>query len=156
MSKFNKLYEATIRRPDGEFVVNGLKRVSVRAKGRTTTTNSNDFGTFNNNNFEVVGWFATKNNMAYGWGIYKLDKHDIKWLKESGLKDLKGVMRTASDKGTSIAKFNLEKGTYAFVDNEHFENTDLIKFEKMSPYNRLLVDDIPNIKDLGTKIPQGY
>lgn len=135
--KFDKLKESLMvegRAWDGEYNHPTLKRVVIRGNGNTTTVSNPKL-----KSLPVIGWFRNKYNMAEGWSIHELDKYDVKWLREKGI-DLKGVFRTSTDRNTSIAKFDLKKGTYAFMDNQHLEDTDEIRFEKMSPYNELFLD----------------
>jgi hypothetical protein len=143
--KFKTLCEA-IMSENEEYGLTGYKRVTVRGKGRGTTDTDVKTGGYNKNELEKLGWFANKYNRAEGWVIYKLHPQDIKWLKDEGIKNLNGIVRTATRNGTSIAKFDAKKGTYAFMDNEHLDNTDEARFEKMSPYSQLFVDEPQDIQ----------
>lgn len=83
----------------------------------------------------IIGWFATKYNMATGWHIFTATEYD-KAIFGSG------VFRVYSEKteSSSIIKFNLKTGTYAFLNNEKYENENIIKFQRMSSYNRLFIE----------------
>lgn len=123
----------------GTSPIGGLKRVEVRDSGRSTDLSGLkliDKESARN----VIGWFSNKHNPAFGWAIFKLDAHDKDWLPKSGVKNLKGVLRVSSEHGTNIVKFDLAKGTYAFVDGDHFEATDEARFEKMTPYKVVVLD----------------
>ena len=85
------------------------------------------------------GWFSNKYNPAFGWVIYELDKNDTSWLKREGV-NVKDVYRVASDKGTSIVKFNFSTGTYAFLDNKYLEDTDEVRFDKAVKAKLIILD----------------
>ncbi len=83
---------------------------------------------------DLVGWFANKYNRALGWHIYKASDFD---KREFG----NDIFRTYSEQtdSTSIIKFNLLAGTYAFIDNEAYEDGRII-FDKMTKYDRVLIE----------------
>ncbi len=89
------------------------------------------------NQDKVIGWFATKNNMAVGYTVQELSEFDKKEFTG------KGVFRIYSNTGTSIVKINLQKGKVYFLDNEHYLETDKIKWLSPMSYHRLFVDDTP-------------
>jgi hypothetical protein len=84
---------------------------------------------------DIIGWFATSHNPAGGWLILKASDFD---KREFGTE----VFRTYSDwtNSTNIIKFNLLTGMYAFVDSQFYSDTDSIRFEKLSKYNRLFIE----------------
>ena len=111
-----------------------LKNTWVRTKDYPSSTlDSEQLKMPDANQRKVVGWFATKYNMAYGWVIQEASDLD---KKEFG----KDVFRIYSDKGTSIAKFDLKKGKVYYLDNEAYEEGK-IKFERPFMYDRLLIDN---------------
>lgn len=116
---------------EGKLPQEKAKRTEVRKKGaQNTSVDKNSHGL---NSSNVVGWFSNKYN-AWGWSLHKLTPDEAKEFGSSM------VFRSLSDSGnTSIIKFNLAKGTYAFLDNEAYEEGD-IKFEKASPYTKVVVD----------------
>jgi len=118
-------------------ITEALKRVEVRKDGTTDVPSSNKFGLGKDT---VIGWFSNKHNPAFGWSIHKLGPADKEFQG-------KGVFRSLQDEKmtTSIIKFDFQKGTYAFLDNKAYENGE-IKFEKMSPYSKFIVDDEKLIK----------
>lgn len=119
-----------------EYLHPTLKRVTVRAKGRVTSVDNKNLKP---SEYPVIGWFANKYNRS-GWSIHKLSDYDEKWLKGEGVKT-KGVFKTSSGKGNeSIAKIDIKKGTYAFMDNDHLEKTDEVRFEKMAAYSDVFLD----------------
>jgi len=118
-----------------------LKRVTIRAAGRVTAV---DNKRLKPSEYPVIGWFANKYNTG-GWSIHKLSDYEKKWLKSEGIKT-KGVFKTSSGKNNeSIAKIDIKKGTYAFVDNDHLEKTDEVRFEKMTAYSDVFLDDEDHI-----------
>jgi hypothetical protein len=86
----------------------------------------------------IIGWFSNKHNQASGWGIYALDKNDRAWLKDKKV-PTKGLFRVATDQTTSIVRFNFKTGTVAWLDNEHLMDTDEIKFQKATPYSKVIL-----------------
>jgi len=92
---------------------------------------------------ETIGWFANKYNFAHGWTINKLSDYDKEWIASQGF-DTIGIYRTVNcHSGTeSIARFNFETGTYAFMDSSHLTQTDEIKFDRAVKYNRAFLDSI--------------
>jgi hypothetical protein len=90
-------------------------------------------------NAEPLGWFNNKYNI-FGWVITKLEKADNIWFRDEGV-SIDGVYRVYSDNGnTNIIKLNINSGTYAFINNDHYEKTDEIKFEKMTKFKQLFID----------------
>lgn len=83
---------------------------------------------------DLIGWFANKYNLASGWHLYKATDAE---KREFG----RDVVRSFSDwkKTTSIIRFNLTTGTYAFVDNEAYLNGD-VRFDKMTAYDRIIIE----------------
>ena len=86
-----------------------------------------------------TAWLATKHNPAHGFYLTPPDKNDEKWFNDQG-KPLKGVMRYHTEKGnTGLVKLDPVKGTVAFFDNEKYENTNKIYWERPLKYEILLV-----------------
>lgn len=87
---------------------------------------------------DVLGWFVNSSNTAFGWYVLKASDEE---KREFGT----DVFRTYSEKTDSlnIVRFNILGGTYAFVDNEYYAETDQVKFEKMTPYSRLIIEPKP-------------
>lgn len=121
---------------EGRIPQEDMKRAEVRSGKGATTYFDSGASKYGLSPSDLVGWFANKYNMASGWSIFVASPED---KSEFG----SDVFRTYTDKthSTSIIKFNLKKGTYAFLDNKAYEEGD-IKFEKMSPYSRLLIDNV--------------
>jgi len=111
-----------------------LKRVQFRGGGATTSPISNQMV-----KGSLIGWFSTKQNPAFGFNIHSLEREDVKWLKSMKV-DVSDLYRIVTDKNTTIVKLNLGKGTVAFADNKHLEDTDEFKLEKATPYSKLFVD----------------
>lgn len=112
-------------------------KYTVREAGKTTSPNSEmtkaDID-------RMVGWFSNKHNVG-GWVLTTLSAHDESWIKGAGQNDLTNLFRSFSDGGhTNIVKVNASKGTYAFMDSEHFASTDEIQFDKMTKYRDLFID----------------
>jgi hypothetical protein len=91
----------------------------------------------------TVAWFKTRYNNI-GWSIVDLDSDEIDWLSCQGICsfDISTIKRTISDKGiTTLCMFDLEKGTYAFVDNDVLNETGDIKFEKKTKFSVFNIED---------------
>ena len=118
--------------------VSNLKRVEIRSNQNRSNYKFPD----KTAEHKLIGWFKNKHN-ASGWGIFTLSSYDKKWMRDAGINNFNGLYRTGEDlhNTTSIIKLNLKSGTYAFADNTHMEETDELKFEKMSPYTLLVIDD---------------
>ena len=87
----------------------------------------------------AIAWFSNKYNPAGGWTLHDTTPAE---KKEFG----KDSLRSMSDTGkTSIIKFDLKKGTYAFVDNDAYEQGD-VKFEKMVPYQKVVLKNKDSLK----------
>jgi hypothetical protein len=114
---------------------NKLKRVTLRSAGGYTDKN----GWQTPPGSEIIGWLSTKQNPAFGFAISKLTDFDKKWLKET-MSDISDIYRISGRNMTTLAKFNLEKGTMSWFDNEHYANTDEPKFGKFIPYTSVFVD----------------
>lgn len=99
----------------------------------------------------IIGWFSNKHNPAGGWGVFALDKHDKAWFKQKKV-STKNVFRVATDSNTSIVRFNFKTGTVAWLDNDHLLDTDEIKFQKATAYQKFILtkDDRSN-KETGMK-----
>lgn len=141
LNKMSHLNEKTLmlgNSESGSTELVGLKRCYVRDKG---STHIDDYKPISNfigkpKSSSVVGWFYNKYNSS-GFIVCRLDSHDRQFLGSHA----KGAFRVFTEKGTSIVTFNLEKGTYAFLDNAHYEETDKLRFEKKSAFTKFFVDN---------------
>ena len=99
----------------------------------------------------IIGWFANKYNPAHGWTVATLDEIDREWLEGytgfataiGGDLDINGIYRITSEKGTSIAWFDFDKGWVKFFDNDHYTATDQPKFQRWSAFDRFFFDEHP-------------
>jgi len=123
---------------EGSIPQNKMKRASVRKDGRNHVGSEQNKAKkeFNLDPNDIVGWLANKHNLADGWFLYELTPSE---KNEFGSK---GVYRSYSGNtnSTGIVKVNIEKGTHAWVDNKHYEETDKVKFEKSTAYDRILIE----------------
>lgn len=107
-------------------------------------TNFNDIPDFE----PTIGWFSNKYNAA-GWLVTNLDSGEISWLASEGISsdEISTIKRTVTDVGmydekrTSLCKFDLVKGTYAFLDNEVLNETGNIKFESKTYFRMFKVEN---------------
>jgi len=83
---------------------------------------------------KIVGWFATKYNMAEGYIVTILDSED---KKEFG----KDAFRVYWGKGTTIVKIDLIKGKISFLDNKVYEDESKIKWQRPMAYDRFFIDN---------------
>jgi hypothetical protein len=113
-----------------------LKRASVRPSGEVGYFDSGA-SKYGLTPSDMIGWFANKSNEAVGWQIFEPTRMDKKEFGSSVKRVFAGKTQT-----TSIVKFDLVKGTYAFLDNAAYENGK-IAFQKMSPYQRLAIENTP-------------
>jgi hypothetical protein len=91
----------------------------------------------------TIGWFSNKYNAA-GWLVTDLDNGEIDWLASEGISynEIATIKRTITDGGrTSLCKFDLVKGTYAFLDNEVLNETGEIKFDRKTYFRRFKVEN---------------
>ena len=126
-----------------EQLTEAAKTVAYRENGTTT---DNNYGVSPDYRKNSVGWFTNKYNPG-GWVICTLDAYDTEWVKEKGI-DPKGVFRSFAAGNysgnmirTNLIQLNVKTGTYAFADSKHLDNTDELKFEKKTKFNRLMIDD---------------
>jgi hypothetical protein len=89
-----------------------------------------------------VAWFATKQNMAMGWTLYKLDKSDLAWFKSQNV-STENVFRSFTVSGhQGLIKVDLSKGMVYFFNNEKYEETDKIVFEtKGVKFDRFFIEE---------------
>jgi len=111
------------------------KKIFARKDNRKTSPISEEA-----DNENIIGWFSNKFNPAFGWSVHPLTAFDIAWFESQNV-STKGVLRIASEKGLSIAKFNFDKHQVAFFDNTHYVATDEIKFERLSAFEKFIFDD---------------
>ena len=123
-----------------------MKRTIYRKSGEQSHLEPEATKLFNLRQEDVLGWFATKQNIAFGWCLINTTDAEKEEFGSDALRTYS--YRTES---TCIVKINPEKGTYAFIDNEAYTNGE-IKFDKMTPYNRLVVDVTENHEALMMKI----
>lgn len=110
-----------------------MKRVNRRDEKHSTTPNQNE---------KPFGWFATKENMAAGWTLTFLTEFEKDWLSNAGVGDMPmdRIFRITSEKGTTLARFNFKAGTVSFFDNAYLCETDIPRFQRPQPYNRVFID----------------
>ena len=85
------------------------------------------------------GWFHINQNW-WGWTISELTDFDREWLEGEGL-STDNVFRTVSETGHwNIAHFNFRTGTFAFIDGDHYLNSDHVRWERHTPYTHVYVD----------------
>ncbi|MDB4461711.1 hypothetical protein N9043_02025 [bacterium] len=89
----------------------------------------------------TIGWFSNRHNPAAGWIVTELQDYDFVWLKAEGIDttNVRRVYTTDRDFNTSIVKFNLETGYYAFLDNEYHDKKN--KFDKMEKFRVFMLDN---------------
>ncbi len=114
-------------------LIPGYKKVYLRAKGHNSTLSSELLDKPFASQSAVLGWFATRANMAQGYIIQELNSIE---QKEFG-----DAFRIIGIKGTTIAKFNLKKGVVYFLDNEVYAETTKIKYQTPMAFHRLFIDD---------------
>ena len=112
----------------------GLTRSFLRKTGDVSTLDSDQLKMPFANQNKAIGFFATKSNPAYGYVIQEPTKEE---QKEFG----KDSYRIFGPKGTTIAKFNLQKGKVYFLDNDYYTNTDKVKYQSPINYVRFIIDD---------------
>ncbi len=88
---------------------------------------------------EVLGWFNNEFNQADGWVIVALDEFEKAFLENASI-DHSNVYRVMNDDRTSLCRINVEKETYAFLDNAELMETGMYKFERASKYRSLYAD----------------
>jgi len=117
-----------------------IKRGSVRPQDRNSFDTAGMIAVGLDSE-DSIAWLSNKHNEAYGWTILKASD-EIK--KEFG----QDVYRSYNEhrKTANIVKINLEKGTFAFLNNEAYEE-GIIKFEKMTPYKQILIDPVDKAFD---------
>lgn len=125
--------------PDGATPQEYLKNVYVRSsKHPNTAPGVSGVSNYNSLPFAdkniIVGWFATKHNIAEGYVIQEIDSYS---KKEFG----KDSFRVFWSKGTTIVKFDLKKGKVFFIDNDHYKETDKVKWQRGMAYHRLFIDN---------------
>jgi hypothetical protein len=83
----------------------------------------------------IIGWFSTNHNPADGWLVYDTTDAEKAEFGEY-------VKRTysARTESTSLVRFNLETGTYAFIDNEAYTEGE-IKFDRATRYRKLIIEN---------------
>ena len=108
---------------------------TIREKDRSTSIHGLE--NYNIKEEDVVGWFSNKYNPAAGWVLTKLTPFE---QKEFNPKNVKGIFRSYTDKGTSIVKVDAKTGKYSFLDNEKYENDSKIKFERMAKAKVFMID----------------
>lgn len=104
--------------------------VNFRADGQVTSAHR---GVAN-----PIGWFRNSSNIS-GWTITKLDTHDVQWLKSANV-PMDKMFRVHSSNGTNVAFIDVKSGTYAFIDNVHYEATDEVKLQKKTKFSKLYID----------------
>ena len=115
------------------------KNVFIREEGRGTSVEENNFDLDDTN---VIGWFTNKYNHAFGWSLHTLTTDELEYFGSSNVSPDTVLLRTLScnTRTTSIIKINFKTGTYGFLDNDHFEKTDEVKFERMNKVRSIYLD----------------
>ena len=120
---------------EGDIPQKTLKNVYVRGVNHSNTIpDAKMYSEYKFNQANVVGWFATKANIAEGYVITIPDSED---KKEFG----KEVFRIYWSKGTTIVKFDLKKGKVYFLDNNYYEENNKVKWQSPISYQRFFVDN---------------
>jgi hypothetical protein len=129
-----KLAEKYLKMHETKIPQEQLKRAEVR-KEKSAKTLDPEEKKIGLESKDIVGWFATKYNMAFGYNVFKATEDE---KKEFG----NDVFRTFSHKSmtASIAKINLKSGMVCFVDNAAYTEGDL-KWGAWMPYNRFVIDN---------------
>lgn len=83
----------------------------------------------------VIGWFATKYNMAFGWALLRLTENEQAEFGPTAIRTYSSQTNTCN-----IVKINPVTGTYAFLDNEAYLEGQ-VKFDRMESYNRIVIND---------------
>lgn len=113
-----------------------IKRGGVRGKGEERDFESGA-ARYGLEAKDLIGWFASKHNMAFGWSIFETTPEEKAEFGDDAKRTYSGRTRSMS-----IAKFNLVKGTYAFLDNKAYED-GVVKYQRPSPYNRIRIENTP-------------
>jgi hypothetical protein len=131
-----KLAEKLLSMYEGKIPQEEIKRGRVRTDAEQKGTRSDVGRARGLKTDTLVGWFSNAHNKTDGWMLHELSPSE---KSEFGSDN---VFRTYTDGTgtTSIVKIDIKKGTYAFIDNKYYEETDKVKFEKMSPYKNLLIE----------------
>lgn len=97
---------------------------------------------------DVIGWFATPANNAYGYTIFKPSK-EIR--NEFGYEAFQ-VYNVGKDVAT-VVKFNLDLGRVSFFDNSQYEASGKVTWLSGIKFDRLFID---KGKEDGFKFAGGY
>jgi len=121
-----------------------MKNVTIRTDGLKTTPDKESLATSFGGS--VIGFLATKYNLASGYIVSTVTEDEI---KEFG----SGVVRISSEKTltTSIGIINAEKGTVQFLNNDAYLEGN-IKFLRAEKYDRLIVDTEEGLRYLKQKM----
>ncbi|CAL9984201.1 hypothetical protein VPHD482_0282 [Vibrio phage D482] len=88
---------------------------------------------------EVLGWFNNQYNRADGWVIVDLDEFERIMLEHANI-DHSDVYRVMTDDRTSLCRINVERESYAFLDNAELMETGMYRFERLAKYTSLYID----------------
>lgn len=121
MKTFNNLLEA---------VKANWKNVEMRGAGEHTSSNFD----VNKTNEKPIGYLRTK--MHGEWTIYALENWEKQWLG----KNAKNAYRIANHMTQGIVKLDITKGKYAMLDNQYYEDTDKVRFERVRLFEKLIID----------------
>ena len=120
-------------------LIPGYKKVYLRTAGRDSVLDSEQLKHPYAMQGYVVGWFATKANMASGYTIQELSPEE---RDEFG----KNAFRIISLKGTTVAQINLKKGTVRFADNEYYADNMKMRYKSPMAFHRLFIDNTNKAK----------
>ena len=114
-----------------------MKRVYVRAPGSRHTTPDSPWYLDTPLDIDLcIGWFATVYNPAVGHSIYALTDYEKAEFGDD-------AFRQATEKGTSIVKFNLKTGMVWFSETGDDYNEGELKYQRPVAYRKLYIDNTP-------------
>jgi len=102
-----------------------------------------------------LGHLKTKQNQAWGQTILIDLNHDfdVKWCGTKFVARLENPLTKVKSNGVleyaSIAKFDLKAGMIYYVDNEHYEATDELKWERPIKFTQLIIQNVELAKKIG-------
>ena len=116
------------------------KNTQIRSKDKPTTSFSD--GVPRDQIEHIIAYFQWT-DIKDDRLVTPLTDADIHWFKEQNY-PTKNVFRYYTDKGTNVFMLDLVKGKVKWFDNEAYENTDKITFEKrFYKYKLLIIDNTP-------------
>lgn len=121
---------------EGMLPQENIKRGEVRGDGRSGDVPSGALKAGLKAS-DLIGWFANKYNLAAGWTVYAPTAEE---KAEFGA----NARRVYSERtgSMSVVKFNLAKGTVAFLDNKAYED-GTVKYDRGTAYDRIIIENTP-------------